>query len=433
MNPRDLRSRFLVRMEQGLRNLRKSKYGIISVIVYTLLSLFYLVYLNWAQATGDTFTSISASMMVPIFYMVFPFGFPAIIYAFSHPIKAHIVEGHLRSAGIVSHTGQPPILKNIIEGQQGNSSTYVLCGDGIDIPFLMERKEKIENALNIRIDEILSGKNAKEILIRCVPGDRKLPEIIPWRNRYCSENDAEFVLGESLTGQVKVSFDEYAHMLIGGQTGSGKSELVKLLIKQASLHGSMIMVADFKGGGDYSYEWYQISDFVYEKRRFVEALSKLKGIIESRKKEFHDLGVRNLIDYRKISKLPIKRIILVCDEAADLLERDSNSKEDKELQEQIGAYLAFIARQGRAFGVHLILAMQRPDAEVLKGQIKANLGYRVCGRADRILSQMLLDSSNVSDILLTSEPGVFVNHRDEIFKAYYLDPEDPVWSVSYED
>lgn len=433
MTGKDLRTRLSARLVQGFANFRNSKYGFISVVVYTVLGLLYLVYLNYKTAYGDTFSSISASMMIPVFYMVFPFGYPAIIYAFSRPIKAYIVEEHLKSAGIVSHTGQPPILKYITKDPQGVSLTYVLCGDGIGITFLMERKEKIENALNIRIDEILSGKDAREILIRCVPGDRKLPEKIPWKNRYCLKNDDEFVLCESLTGQVKVSLDKYPHMLIGGQTGSGKSELVKLLIKQASLHGSMILVADFKGGGDYHNEWNSVAKFVYEKKKLAEALTELNEIIENRKRMFHELNVRNLKDYRDNNDFPMKRIILVCDEAADLLALDSKSKEDKELQEQIGAQLAFIARQGRAFGVHLILAMQRPDAELVKGQIKSNLGYRVCGKADRILRQMLLDDTKLGDLFLTLKPGVFVNHNDEMFKAYYLDPKRPVWSESYDD
>lgn len=55
-------------------------------------------------------------------------------------------------------------------------------------------------------------------------------------------------------------------------------------------------------------------------------------------------------------------------------------KARKELLAQIEARLALIARQGRAFGIHLILATQRPDANILPGQIKNNMNIRdICG------------------------------------------------------
>ena len=64
---------------------------------------------------------------------------------------------------------------------------------------------------------------------------------------------------------------------------------------------------------------------------------------------------------------------------------------------QIESKLSMIARQGRAFGIHLILATQRPDANLIPGQIRTNLGCRICGRADSILSQIILDSTAAAD------------------------------------
>jgi S-DNA-T family DNA segregation ATPase FtsK/SpoIIIE len=51
----------------------------------------------------------------------------------------------------------------------------------------------------------------------------------------------------------------------------------------------------------------------------------------------------------------------------------------------------------RAFGIHLILATQRPDANILSGQIKNNVNCRICGRADTILSQIILDSTAAAE------------------------------------
>ena len=78
----------------------------------------------------------------------------------------------------------------------------------------------------------------------------------------------------------------------------------------------------------------------------------------------------------------MQRIVFACDEVAELLDKTGADKSRKELLAQIEARLALIARQGRAFGIHLILATQRPDANILPGQIKNNMNIRICGRVD---------------------------------------------------
>ena len=63
---------------------------------------------------------------------------------------------------------------------------------------------------------------------------------------------------------------------------------------------------------------------------------------------------------------------------------------------QIETRLSTIARQGRAFGIHLILATQRPDAAIIPGQIRNNMDFRVCGRADSVLSSMIIHANEKS-------------------------------------
>ena len=55
------------------------------------------------------------------------------------------------------------------------------------------------------------------------------------------------------------------------------------------------------------------------------------------------------------------------------------------------------ARLGRAFGIHLILATQRPNANILPGQAKNNLDFRVCGRTDDTLSGIILGNNSADD------------------------------------
>lgn len=66
------------------------------------------------------------------------------------------------------------------------------------------------------------------------------------------------------------------------------------------------------------------------------------------------------------------------DEVAEILDKTGLTKEEKEQVTRIENRLSTIARQGRAFGIHLFLSTQRPDANILSGQIKNNIGYRIC-------------------------------------------------------
>ena len=106
-----------------------------------------------------------------------------------------------------------------------------------------------------------------------------------------------------------------------------------------------------------------------------------------------------------------------------MLDKTGLNKNEKELVSKIESKLSTIARQGRAFGIHLIFATQRPDADVVKGQIKNNIGYRVCGRADKTLSQIILDTPEGANMISPNEQGMFFTNTDVLFKAYYIDDD----------
>ena len=88
---------------------------------------------------------------------------------------------------------------------------------------------------------------------------------------------------------------------------------------------------------------------------------------------------------------------------------------------QIESRLATLARLGRAFGIHLILATQRPDANILPGQIKNNLDFRVCGRADDILSGIILGNNSADDQIPKDARGRFITGDGTVFQAYLFD------------
>jgi len=122
-------------------------------------------------------------------------------------------------------------------------------------------------------------------------------------------------------------------------------------------------------------------------------------------------------------RLNLCRIIVACDEVAEVLDKTGLDKDQKAIINQIEANFSTIARLGRAFGIHLIFATQRPDADILKGQIKNNIGYRICGRADKVLSQIILDNSEASDKISPNDQGMFLMNTGVLFKAYYVEDD----------
>ena len=104
-----------------------------------------------------------------------------------------------------------------------------------------------------------------------------------------------------------------------------------------------------------------------------------------------------------------------------MLDKTGRSKEQKELLSQIESKLSIIARQGRAFGIHLILATQRPDANLISGQLRTNLGCRICGRADSILSQIILDDTAAAEQISKDARGRFILYDGTLFQSYWFD------------
>ena len=142
--------------------------------------------------------------------------------------------------------------------------------------------------------------------------------------------------------------------------------------------------------------------------------------MEERKRLFKKVDAANITEYREKSGDYMQRIVFACDEVAELLDKTGADKSRKELLAQIEARLALIARQGRAFGIHLILATQRPDANILPGQIKNNMNIRICGRADTTLSTIIIGDGRAAEQIPHDAQGRFIMEDGTVFQAYYF-------------
>lgn len=141
--------------------------------------------------------------------------------------------------------------------------------------------------------------------------------------------------------------------------------------------------------------------------------------LENRKREFLLYGVKNIEEYNELGDTErMTHIAVATDEVAEMLDRIGR-KDEKAKIDKVTEMLSTIARLGRAYGIHLVLATQRPDASIIPGQIKNNMTYRACGHADKVLSQIVIDSTDASEIPADS-PGRFITDAGEEFQARML-------------
>ena len=349
-------------------------------------------------------------------------GLLALLVLMGTPWGGRAAKEGLQKAGLVNHAGEAPVL---VAKQQDTDNPRLTVWEfdpcGIPLGEWEDKRAKVETALNITIAKMAWGEGRKIIRIYAVPAESDFPALIHWKNEYLSPDSFVLVLGESLTGPVSVNLAHIPHILLGGSTGSGKSVLLKLLLMQSLRKGAEVYIADFKGGVDFPKVWHTKCRMCFTEDDLLYTLNQIVAVLESRKRQLAEIGCPNLDAYNEATGEGLPRLIFACDEVAEVLDRTGRSKEDKERLGQIENKLSTIARLGRAFGLHLILSTQRPDATVVPGQIKNNLDFRVCGRADNVLSQIILDNTSATEQIPKDARGRFITGDGTMFQAYWFE------------
>lgn len=357
---------------------------------------------------------------ITIFLLLFIMIIAVIIYLIliGLPIEAKSVSWNLQRIGLRNSIGEVPhLIKKI---KEKDFFIYDFYAFGIPLSTWEEKQSDIEAALNIKVIKMKLGKTHSQILLYGANYKSNLYDFQKWRDDFISDKDFELVLGNGLIGKETVDLNIIPHILIGGSTGSGKSVLLKNLLYQAKKKGAKVVISDFKGGVDFGLAWRKEFEIITNMDILAERLEEIIGELERRKKLLFDAGAENIYTYNK-SHHKLNHIIFACDEVAEILDKTGASKEYKEKIMQVESKLSTIARQGRAFGINLILATQRPDANILSGQIRNNIDCRICGRADDVLSKIILDNTDASELIPKDEQGLFLRNNGTVFKGYYFD------------
>jgi S-DNA-T family DNA segregation ATPase FtsK/SpoIIIE len=209
-------------------------------------------------------------------------------------------------------------------------------------------------------------------------------------------------LGKDISGKaVYADLTRLPHLLIAGTTGSGKSGCVNCLVSSILLRSTpeqvrMIMVDPKK---------VELSHYDRIPHLLVPVVTNMKdaaGVLHNVVKEMEDRyelmeldHARSLAEMNKTrarrGERPVPYILIVIDELADLMMTSPQEVED---------YVIRLAQKARAVGIHLVVATQRPSADVITGMIKANIPSRIAfAVSSQTDSRVILDVNGAETLL----------------------------------
>ena len=218
-----------------------------------------------------------------------------------------------------------------------------------------------------------------------------------------AKSKSSFSVGKDIGGNCIVgNIAKMPHMLIAGTTGSGKSVcmnsiIISLLYKAGPEDVKLIMVdPKMVELGIYNGIPHLLIPVVTDPKKAAGSLQWAVTEMLRRYKLMSDVGVRDLESYNSImlseedgQKLP--QIIVIIDELADLMLVAAKEVEDS---------ICRIAQMGRAAGMHLIIATQRPSADVITGLMKANIPSRIAfSVASAMESRIILDTQGAEKLV----------------------------------
>lgn len=255
----------------------------------------------------------------------------------------------------------------------------------------LNKKEELEVYLNKKIIDIVQDPKDKQI-IKLVMSKKSLPEKIAFNDNFIDTENNILNIGVGYYGIVGHDLEKYPHSFIAGDTGSGKSNIMKCLIHQALVKGYDVLLIDFKRGVSFSV--FENVNIYYRYETVVKMLDDMVEETNKRLDLFREKKVDNLKDYNKIAEKELKRKIIFIDELAELL-----NTSDKKISKSLYANIETLTRISRSAGINLIMGIQRPDSTVITGQIKSNVSFRVCGHfPDKEPSVIMLGSPIASSL-----------------------------------
>ena len=372
-----------------------------------------------SEATEEALEMITSGAAVETAMNAFPWSLPSIENLSKPPkggvatteIKAtsDLIEETLDDHGIAVSVDQVRVgptvtMYGLKPGWKGGGTNSKAPRQRVRVDTILNREKDIALALsspNIRFESVVPGASVVGIE---VPNARPTP--VNLRTVMDSPEWAEFSedaalpvpLGMGSGGDpVMADFAKMPHTLVAGATGSGKSVCMNtivtgLLMTRTPLDLRMVMI-DPKRVELTPYQGipHLYAPVIVEPELAVKALKALVKEMMDRFSTLEASGVKNITSYNEKSSFKMPYLLILVDELADLMLTSSSEVEQ---------LLVRLAQLGRATGVHLVVATQRPSVDVVTGLIKANFPSRISfAVGSQVDSRTILDATGADRLL----------------------------------
>lgn len=252
----------------------------------------------------------------------------------------------------------------------------------------------------IRIEAPIPGKRAVGVEVpnkkAATVTLRSVLEADTWKS---SASPLAFAIGKDIAGQPIIGeLESMPHLLIAGQTGSGKSVMINTLLTSLLYRNSpadlkMILVDPKRVElTPYNHIPHLLAPVITEPEKCISALKWAVNEMERRYSLLAEKGKRNISGFNASNKEDhMPYIVIVVDELSDLMMLAARDVE---------ALIVRIAQKARAVGIHLVLATQRPSVDVITGLIKANVPARIAFTvAAQVDSRTIIDQVGAEKLL----------------------------------
>ncbi len=327
-----------------------------------------------------------------------------------------------------------PIPWKIIKRQRLMQGTrYVMAFPlGRTLKDVTDKADALSTALGV---DVVLGRDGGRLILD-VPG-APLPTFVMFSPRLLEMTRGRWrtVVGLGAMDWVIHDFDDRPHLLVAGLTRKGKTTFLANLI--ATLHLS-------HGVDDVDLVGIDLKPRALDFRRFPgvwskliddtdDALNFLVGVREEmyrRAALLEEVGVRNARQYEAVTGEKFRRLFIIVDEFANAAKNEAHGVSIKK-------ELASICALGAGFGIHCILCTQRPDREVVDGQIRANIGTVLCFQVSTdIQSRVVLGKNGAERIPPIEGRAIYQTDKEEFVQVPILTDESlrrilPVSGVEY--
>jgi S-DNA-T family DNA segregation ATPase FtsK/SpoIIIE len=255
-------------------------------------------------------------------------------------------------------------------------------------------------AQSIRIEAPIPGKRAVGIEVPNVKAATvRLSGVLEDKIWKSMNEPLGFAIGRDIAGlPVVAALNRMPHLLIAGQTGSGKSVMINTLLASLLYNNSpadlKLILVDPKQVEltPYNDIPHLLTPVITEPEKCISALKWAVSEMERRLRTFAEHHKRNIAEYNNLADQDsMPYIVIVIDELADLMMMAARDVE---------ALIVRIAQKARAAGIHLVLATQRPSVDVITGLIKANVPARIAFTvASQVDSRTIIDGMGAEKLL----------------------------------